>query len=157
MEPGVPVQRSRLDGGVERVVHCANGRAGDPALPICAYSGSQSHALSFQAQPQSHGKAGGDGSCCYLQVAGLECPQDGCRRLLDALARRLDSGDGLATTTGPGCDVAQRVVAGIDSDRLADDVCHGLSLKLGKCMRLELLVEKGVSDLVSQGLDLLGG
>src|SRR5665213_1358188 len=51
----------------------------------------------------------------HPQSCGPSSPQDcGCT-LLDALARSLDPGDGLLTTTGPRCDVSEGVVAAVDT------------------------------------------
>ena len=87
---------------------------------------------------------------------GLEGPQDGRCALLDALARRLDPGDGLLAATGPRCDVPEGVVARVDPERLTDHVRCGLGLQLGQRPVVVALVEEGMSDLVSEGLDPLG-
>ena len=53
-----------------------------------------------------------------LSQAGVTSPQDGRCSELDALARCLDTGDGLLAVTGPGCDIAEGVVAAVSIPRI---------------------------------------
>src|ERR1700722_15749953 len=92
-----------------------------------------------------------------LENLRIEGPQDSRGGLLDSLAGRLDTCDGLFAATGPRCDVTEGVGAAVEPDPLADDVCHRLSLQLGVFPAVELLVEEGVGNLVVQGLHLLSG
>src|SRR5579875_3864107 len=83
--------------------------------------------------------------------------QDSRGGLLDALAGFLDLTDGLLAASGPGCDVAEGVVAAFDPERLAYDICRGLCFQFCKRPVLEVLVQQGVRDLVGERLYALGG
>src|ERR1035441_11060078 len=101
--------------------------------------------------PERSGSSGLIGSC------GFESLQDGGCALLNVLAGCLDPGDCLVAVTGPGCDVPEGVVTGVDPKYLADDVCRGLSLQLGERSVVVALVEQGVGQLVSKRLHPLRG
>ena len=51
----------------------------------------------------------------HLLISDLELAQDGDCGLLDVLARRRDAGNCLFATTGPVCDVADAVIAAVDT------------------------------------------
>jgi len=96
-----------------------------------------------------------DGELGNGLVFDLERSQDRCSGPLDAVAGSLDASDGSVTTASPCGDVPERVVTGLESERLTDDVCRGLRLQLGQLAIGVLLVEQGVGQLVGQRLHAL--
>jgi hypothetical protein len=97
-------------------------------------------------------------SCRHLR-RGIHCSKDAARRSRDPVAAGADGVDRLPRPAGPGRDVAEAVVAGIQPESAAaDDKRHRLRLKLRQLARGSPVgMQDRVGDFMGQGLDPLGG